>query len=84
MNRSRISGWLSRQTIALMPSWSAGRLCRDGLLPSKPKFRSDRRDGVTVQYLSRAGENNRFLNLDVVGIELLETRGLGEQLLYFF
>ena len=69
------------------PAWNEsepGRLCRDGLLPSKPKFRSDRCDGVTVQYLSRPGENDRFLNLDMVGIELLEARGLGEQLLCFF
>ena len=52
--------------------------------PPKAKLGPDRRNGVAVQHLNRASENDRFLDLDMVGIELLETRGLGAQLLRFF
>jgi hypothetical protein len=61
----------------------ASHLCSRELLPSETKFRSDRRDGVAVQHLNRPSENDRFLDLDMVGVELLETRGLREQLLCF-
>ena len=35
---------------------------------------------MAVQHLAEASANNRFLDLDMFGIELLEARGLGEQL----
>ena len=49
------------------------------LFPPKLKFRPDRQDIPFVQYLNGPSENDRLLDLDVVGIELLETRGFREQ-----
>lgn len=54
------------------------------LLPPETKLGPDRCDSVAVQHLACASENNRFLDSDMVGIELLETRGLREQPLCFF
>ena len=51
-----------------------------GLLPPESKLCPDRRDRVAVQYLARTIEDNRFLDDDMVGIELLEQIGLRLQL----
>ena len=58
-------------------------ICRRELIPSETELGPDRRDGLAVQHLDRPSENTRFLDLDMVGIKLLETRGLGQQLQRF-
>ena len=54
------------------------------LFPPKSKFGPDCLNGVAVQHLARASKNDRFLDLNMVGIESSETRCLGKQKLCFF
>ena len=78
---------LKGQTNEKWTAGTAGEFAEPVGMPSTPqraisvgnKLGTDRRDGVAVQHLDRPCENNRFLDLDMVGIELLEARGLGMQ-----
>ena len=50
------------------------------LLPSEPKLGPNCRDSLVVQDLTRASEDNRLLDNDMIGIKLLEPLGLRFQL----
>jgi hypothetical protein len=50
------------------------------LLAPESKLGPDRRDSVAVQQLSSTSKNYRFLDVDMVGVKLLESLSLGTQL----